>query len=112
MCCYFKMIEQTEYFGPRQFEQCLNVIFGIGVGFIKNSVGNHPHNYQDVNSYNSRGEYDYSYYENQRNQTYMNQINSYNYGSGPLYQYLQQQPNGYILYPEQQQQQQHQSRRY
>jgi hypothetical protein len=128
------MLEKSELFGSVQFSSCLNIIFGIGLGFIKTS-GNgfsNPRDYQDTNSYLSR-EYDYSreypqheYYDSHgHSHVYMNQLHPYmqtmpsNY-SGPLYQYLhhQQQPalyHGYMYSQEQQrapQQQQQQQKRY
>ncbi len=38
LCCYYKMLEQIDLFGQRQFSACLNVIFGIGIGYMKNST--------------------------------------------------------------------------
>jgi hypothetical protein len=110
------MIEKHELFGSVQFSSCLNIIFGIGLGFIKTS-GNgfsNPRDYQENNSYLSR-EYDYArdygqhdYYERGHSHghgVYMNQLHPYlqtmpsNY-TGPLYQYLhhQQQPTLYHNY--------------
>jgi hypothetical protein len=118
-----------------QFSSCLNIIFGIGLGFIKTSSNgfSNPRDYQENNSYLSR-EYDYSreyqhdYYEGSHphgQHVYMNQLHPYlqtmpNNYSGPLYQYLhhQQQPALYHNYmysqerPPQQQQQQQQQKRY
>jgi len=42
LCCYYKMLEQPDLFGHRQFQNCVNVIFGIGIGYMKNSIGNYP----------------------------------------------------------------------
>lgn len=54
------MLEKTELFGSVQFSSCLNIIFGIGLGFIKtsNSGFSNPREYQE-NNYMSR-EYDYA----------------------------------------------------
>lgn len=38
LCCYFKMLEQSELFNPIQFSNSLNIIFGIGIGYLKNSM--------------------------------------------------------------------------
>lgn len=47
------MLEKNELFGSVQFSSCLNIIFGIGLGFIKtsNSGFSNPRDYQDTNSY-------------------------------------------------------------
>jgi len=110
------MMDKTDLFGQVQFSSCLNVIFGIGLGFIKTSSGgfSNTRDYQESNSYLAR-DYDYrdynshEYYErNNHSHTnhpvYMSQLHPYmqsvpNY-QGPLYQYLhhQQQPPMYHNY--------------
>lgn len=128
LACYFKMLEKQELFNQVQFSSCLNIIFGIGLGFIKTSSNgfSNPRDYQDNNSYLSR-EYDYAreysqhdYYERSHSHGhYMNQLHPYlqtmpNNYTGPLYQYLhhQQQPNLYhnYMYSQEHTQQQQQKR--
>lgn len=38
LCCYFKMREQSELFTSTHFSTSLNIIFGIGLGYLKNSL--------------------------------------------------------------------------
>ena len=126
LACYFKMLEKTDLFGQVQFSSCLNVIFGIGLGFIKTNVGgfSNTRDYQESNSYLAR-DYNYSEYSNnqheyyerntqqqqgqqgqgQNHPVYMSQLHPYmqsvpNAYQGPLYQYLhhQQQPPLYQNY--------------
>ena len=69
LACYFKMLEKTDLFGSVQFSSCLNVIFGIGLGFIKTNAGgfSNTRDYQESNSYLSR-DYDYRDYNSHSNQ--------------------------------------------
>ena len=133
LACYFKMLEKSELFGQIQFSTCLNIIFGIGLGFIKTNANGYsnPRDYQDTNSYLPR-DFDYrdyhpanhEYYD-RNHQThyinhmhpYMNQMNQMNQSyQGPLYQYLhhQQQPTLYhnYMYPHDQQGSHSQQKRY
>ena len=96
-----------------QFSSCLNIIFGIGLGFIKSSGSGYNFN-NDNNNYMMRQQYDYprdyhehqGYYNRDGHNVYMTQLHGYmqqNMSSsynGPLYQYLhhQQQPNMYHNY--------------
>ena len=112
------MLEKNDLFGQIQFSTCLNIIFGIGLGFIKTNANGYsnPRDYQENNSYLAR-DFDYrdyhaashEYYDNRTHHShymnqmhpYMNQMNQMN-GTyqGPLYQYLhhQQQPTLYHSY--------------
>lgn len=38
LCCYFKMRERNELFTNNHFDSSLNIIFGIGIGYLKNSL--------------------------------------------------------------------------
>jgi hypothetical protein len=129
------MLEKTDLFGQVQFSSCLNVIFGIGLGFIKTSNGgfSNTRDYQESNSYLSR-DYDYreygshqqhEYYERSGHSghpVYMSQVHPYmqsvsNPYQGPLYQYLhhQQQPSMYhhnYMYPNQEHATHSQQKRY
>lgn len=118
LCCYFKMKEQTDTFDPIRFKSYLNVIFGIGAGFLKNSLSQYRQSSEEESSYLSR-----NYYSDERNVYYgdnrfmfMNHQyppTSYGMGygnngnQGPLYSYMSQQSGNYMMY--QQPEQQHQS---
>ena len=71
LACYFKMLQKTDLFGQVQFSSCLNVIFGIGLGFIKTNNGlfSNTRDYQESNSYLSR-DYDYREYNSHHNDYY------------------------------------------
>ena len=78
----------------------MNVIFGIGIGYMKNMIGNYQQRDYLDNSYVDRGEYG-GYYDNRN---YMNHLHQYgignNYGgTGPLYNYLQGQSQYHMMYP-------------
>ena len=109
------MLEKTDIFGQIQFSSCLNIIFGIGLGFIKTGTGgfSNPRDYQDNKSYVGR-DYDYQNYQHEfyeqapgGHSVYMSQLHPYMQTpyQGPLYQYLQHQqhPNMYhnYIYPNQ-----------
>lgn len=99
------MLEKTELFGQVQFSSCLNIIFGIGLGYIKTSSGSfgNTRDYQDNNSYVSR-DYDYRDYQHgheyydRGHGVFVNHMHPYmqsmgnSYQQGPLYQYLHHQP--------------------
>lgn len=114
LCCYFKMREQNELFTSAHFDNSLNIIFGIGLGYLKNSLNGYQQ--RDYENYISTDYYDErAYYPD--NRMYMNQGSPYIYGNGggghghgALYQYLHHHTNGYMMY--QPEQQQHQQRRY
>lgn len=78
------------------------MIFGIGIGFMKNQLGG---NYQQrdytTDNYNNVDRYENTYYDNR---TYMNQLHQYNMGNnyngtGPLYNYLQGHSQYHMMYP-------------
>lgn len=101
LCCYFKMLDQNEIFGQRQFQNCVNVIFGIGIGYMKNMIGNYQQREYLENSYDRN---DYGYYDNRNPMYHMHHQYGLggNYpGTGPLYNYLQGQSQYHMMYPQQ-----------
>ena len=55
LCCYFKMLDQNEIFGPRQFKT-VKYHFGIGISYMKKydwklSTREYMENYVDRNEY-------------------------------------------------------------
>lgn len=102
LCCYFKMLDQNEIFGQRQFQNCVNVIFGIGIGYMKNMIGNYQQR-EYMENYVDRTEY--GYYDTRNPMYHLHQYNmgANNYtGTGPLYNYLQGQSQYHMMYPQQQ----------
>lgn len=107
LCCYFQMREKEDIFSPIQFSNSLNVIFGIGIGFLKNNLNG----YQRGEEY-TYGEYygDQRFYDTRQNNWNQNMYH-HSYGAngpqgGPLYSYLHQQQthghHGYVMYHDQQ----------
>ncbi len=103
LCCYFKMLDQNEIFGQRQFQNCVNVIFGIGIGYMKNMIGNYQQREYMDNSYVERNDYG-GYYDSRNPMYHMHHQYGLggNYsGTGPLYNYLQGQSQYHMMYPQQ-----------
>ena len=108
LCCYFKMLDQTEIFNSHHFSSSLNVIFGIGQGYLKNNLNGYQQSRDYDTSFIPPQEY---YYHDQRH--FINTIPShmgYNmygptggHGQTPLNFYLNHHthnmPNNYIMYP-------------
>jgi hypothetical protein len=104
------MLEQTEIFLEHHFTSSLNVIFGIGQGYLKNNLNG----YQQPRDYeNSFIHHDYYYHPDR--QHFMNQMPSHmgyqmygptgGHGQTPLYTYLNHHnhtiSNNYMMYPQQ-----------
>jgi hypothetical protein len=103
LCCYFKMLDKPL---SKDFSSSENVIFGIGKGYLKNSLNGYQQTPDYDNNYISP-----EYYYPHETSHYINTITPHigfhqiygpTPGPTPLYSYLnhhtQTLPNNYILY--------------